>query len=173
MGDAYGYCSLLICLTCLPDSCGVCVRLSAQCDYKALLLEVDDAYRTWRNNTLVMFGGADSYIKQKSAFDFLETKRTTMKFKSFEAKVGWLRLSSRGVRSANGTRFSTHNLGSIYSPDAFISFLIHLFHNRPCCAVNMDTCLNPGFHFWAHATDARCHAEANRTGRKVVGRRRY
>eukprot|EP00951_Prasinocladus_malaysianus_P048069 scaffold654286_cov62-Prasinocladus_malaysianus.AAC.1 len=64
------------------------VSLTLQCDLKALVTKVDEAFRTWRGETLVLFAGADRYIEQKSAFDFLETKRTNIKFASFEAKVG-------------------------------------------------------------------------------------
>jgi pimeloyl-ACP methyl ester carboxylesterase len=59
-----------------------------QCDLKALVSKVDEVYENWRAETLVLFGGSDSYVSQQSAFDFLDTKRTSMKIQTFEAKVG-------------------------------------------------------------------------------------
>ena len=59
-----------------------------QCDFKALCTKVDEEFCTWRGDSLVLFGGADRYIPQKTAFDFLETKRTCIKIQTFEAKVG-------------------------------------------------------------------------------------
>ena len=59
-----------------------------QCDFKELCAKVDDEFCTWRGDSLVLFGGADRYIPQKTAFDFLETKRTCIKIQTFEAKVG-------------------------------------------------------------------------------------
>lgn len=68
-----------------PDLClPACL---AQCDLKALVSKVDEVYENWRTDTLVLFGGSDSYIPQQSAFDFLETKRTCIKIQTFEAKV--------------------------------------------------------------------------------------
>eukprot|EP00873_Tetraselmis_striata_P041335 jgi/Tetstr1/461599/TSEL_006700.t1 len=59
-----------------------------KCDLKELVSTVDELYESWRTDTLVLFGGSDSYITQQSAFDFLETKRTCIKIQTFEAKVG-------------------------------------------------------------------------------------
>lgn len=65
----------------------VLLGMQLQCDFKSLCEKVDNLYRTWRGETLVLFGGADRYIDQKTAFDFLETKRTSIKIKTFEARV--------------------------------------------------------------------------------------
>uniref|UniRef100_A0A061QYM8 Haloalkane dehalogenase n=1 Tax=Tetraselmis sp. GSL018 TaxID=582737 RepID=A0A061QYM8_9CHLO len=73
------------------DDAGANEALAAaldKCDLKALLEKVDEGFRSWRKDTLVLFGGSDRYLEQKSVFDFLETKRTCIKLQTFEAKVG-------------------------------------------------------------------------------------
>jgi hypothetical protein len=52
-----------------------------------LMSQVDDGYRTWRKPSLLLFGASDPFISVKSAFDFLESKRTNMRLATASAKV--------------------------------------------------------------------------------------
>ena len=57
------------------------------------MYQVDDGYRTWRKPSLLLFGASDPFISVKSAFDFLESKRTNMRLATASAKV---RVGTRG-----------------------------------------------------------------------------
>ncbi|GBF97090.1 haloalkane dehalogenase-like [Raphidocelis subcapitata] len=51
-------------------------------------MQVDDAYTRWRQPTLLLWGSNDPFMDARSAFDFLETKRTNMKTTTVAAKLG-------------------------------------------------------------------------------------
>ena len=63
-------------------------KMMEGCDYDALLDQVDEGFRTWRNDSLVAFGTSDYYIKWETASEWLEDKRTSMKFYTFTDKMG-------------------------------------------------------------------------------------
>eukprot|EP00879_Flechtneria_rotunda_P020475 GHRR01021543.1.p1 GENE.GHRR01021543.1~~GHRR01021543.1.p1 ORF type:complete len:255 (+),score=70.96 GHRR01021543.1:187-951(+) len=59
-----------------------------QLDFPALLKAVDEGYRTWRKPSLLLFGANDPFVPVKSAFEFLDTKRTNMRLVTATAKLG-------------------------------------------------------------------------------------
>lgn len=42
--------------------------------FPALVSRVDDAYRTWRRPSLLLFGANDPFVDTRVALEFLETK---------------------------------------------------------------------------------------------------
>lgn len=57
-------------------------------DFGALCKAVDDGYTVWRKPALLVWGNKDPFIDVQNAFDFLNTKRTSMKMAQFTAKLG-------------------------------------------------------------------------------------
>jgi fermentation-respiration switch protein FrsA (DUF1100 family) len=58
-------------------------------DFPALLKRVDEGYLTWRKPSLLLFGSSDQFVPFKSVFEWLDSKRTSMKLASnVEAKLG-------------------------------------------------------------------------------------
>lgn len=54
-------------------------RTLEKLDWKQLLAEVDETFRTWRTEGLIIPGGADPLIKLDEPFQWLESKRTCLK----------------------------------------------------------------------------------------------
>lgn len=48
---------------------------------------MDEAYARWRAPSLLLFGSEDPFVGVRSAFEFLETKRTTMQTTTVPAKA--------------------------------------------------------------------------------------
>ncbi|KAK9823169.1 hypothetical protein WJX72_000799 [[Myrmecia] bisecta] len=59
-----------------------------QVDFPALLQRVDEGYNTWRKPALLVFGSDDPFIDIRTAFDFLDSKRTNMRLAQLQAKLG-------------------------------------------------------------------------------------
>ncbi|KAF8067235.1 choline monooxygenase [Scenedesmus sp. PABB004] len=57
-------------------------------DFPALLRQVDEGYRTWRKPSVLLFGANDPFVNVKSAFEFLDSKRTNMRLVTASAKLG-------------------------------------------------------------------------------------
>lgn len=53
----------------------------------ALLAEVNEACRSWRKPTLLLFGQNDPFIAMKTVFDFLEDKRTNFELAQLSTRV--------------------------------------------------------------------------------------
>lgn len=55
--------------------------------------QVDAGFQRWRAPSLLLFGNDDPFVDVRSAFEFLETKRTSMQTTTVPAKVraglGW------------------------------------------------------------------------------------
>lgn len=64
-------------------------------DFKSLLSRVDEGYRTWRVPSLVMHGSKDPFISIREVFDWLESKRTTMRMQQLEGAAVRIILSIR------------------------------------------------------------------------------
>lgn len=69
----------------------------AQLDFGALLKAVDDGFRSWRQPSLVLFGANDPFVDVKSAFAFLDSKRTSMRMVTATAKLGHMPQVGGGV----------------------------------------------------------------------------
>lgn len=82
-----------------------------QVDYPALLQKVDETYCDWRKPALLIFGGADPFINLGSVFEFLESKRTCMRFATMTAKASSpcddLNLEDVCTKIANNNFFTT------------------------------------------------------------------
>jgi hypothetical protein len=71
-----------------PAASAAVVATLAGVDWQPLLSKVDEGYSKWRKQSLLLFGADDPFISVKSAFDFLESKRTNMRIATASAKVG-------------------------------------------------------------------------------------
>lgn len=72
-----------------PAASAAIYRIMENTDFPALLAEVDEEFRTWRNESLVIHGGADTFLDLKGTLDWLDSKRTCMRMATgIEAKVG-------------------------------------------------------------------------------------
>lgn len=57
-------------------------------DWKALLGDVDEAFRTWKTPGLVATSTSDPFLKTNEAFEWLDSKRTCLRGQAIDAKVG-------------------------------------------------------------------------------------
>ncbi|MEW5309692.1 MAG: hypothetical protein WDW38_001558 [Sanguina aurantia] len=71
-----------------PAASAAITAIMEKVDYPKLIAEVDEGFRTWRQPTVMLFGGSDTFITTASAFEFLEDKRTNMKVMNATAKLG-------------------------------------------------------------------------------------
>jgi pimeloyl-ACP methyl ester carboxylesterase len=69
-------------------SAALAATLEAVGDWKTLLRDVDEAMRTFRARALVVPGSADPFSDLKSTFEWLESKRTTMRLENLEGRAG-------------------------------------------------------------------------------------
>lgn len=60
---------------------------SLKVDFGPLCKSVDEGYTSWRKPALLVWGNKDPFVDVQNAFDFLNTKRTSMKMAQFTAKV--------------------------------------------------------------------------------------
>lgn len=70
-----------------PAASAAISHIMEKVEFTKLLNKVDDGYRTWRTPSLLLFGANDPFVSVQSVFDFLESKRTTMKMVTASAKV--------------------------------------------------------------------------------------
>lgn len=71
-----------------PAASAAIAATMAQLDWNGLLKAVDDGFRTWRKPSLLLFGANDPFVNVQNAFDFLDSKRTSMRLVTATAKVG-------------------------------------------------------------------------------------
>ena len=72
-----------------PSAAAAVHATMEQLDWNNLLSQVDDAFISWKNPSLLIHGTADQFLDLRGALEWLETKRTTMKMASgIEAKLG-------------------------------------------------------------------------------------
>lgn len=72
-----------------PAKSAVIEEIMSGLDFQALLTEVDEGFRTWRQPSLVLFGTSDTFLNIKEVLEWLESKRTSMKMSyGVEAKLG-------------------------------------------------------------------------------------
>lgn len=90
-------------------------------DWQPLLNKVDEGYSKWRKPSLLLFGADDPFISVKSAFDFLESKRTNMRIATASAKVGGRAMGEQDV------------VVSCLTPQAFGWVLLHT-HGAGCAS---------------------------------------
>ena len=57
-------------------------------DYEDLVDRIDQGFRTWRKESLVAFGTSDFYVDWNTASEWLEDKRTNIRFFTFSDKMG-------------------------------------------------------------------------------------
>ena len=71
-----------------PEASAAIAAIMDRVDFKSLCQSVDDGFRTWKKDSVLLFGANDRYLESKIAYDFLETKRTNMRMVSLDARVG-------------------------------------------------------------------------------------
>ncbi|KAL4857953.1 hypothetical protein ACK3TF_001924 [Chlorella vulgaris] len=72
-----------------PAASAAIAAIMERVDFPALLKRVDEGYLTWRKPSLLLFGSSDQFVPFKSVFEWLDSKRTSMKLASnVEAKLG-------------------------------------------------------------------------------------
>jgi len=71
-----------------PAATAAVATIVDKCDFSALVKRVSSGYQLWRKPSVLLFGGADPFVKVKDVFDFLDDKRTNMKVISSPAKLG-------------------------------------------------------------------------------------
>ncbi|KAL3139633.1 hypothetical protein ABBQ38_003949 [Trebouxia sp. C0009 RCD-2024] len=59
-----------------------------QVDFPSLLAEVNEACRSWRKPSLLLFGQNDPFIPITTVFDFLEDKRTNFELAQLSTRMG-------------------------------------------------------------------------------------
>ncbi|KAI8464082.1 MAG: cytidylyltransferase family-domain-containing protein [Monoraphidium minutum] len=69
-------------------SAAVWATMDAMPAWGDLVGRIDEGFRRWKQPSLLLFGSNDPFVDTRSAFDFLETKRTTMKTTTIAAKLG-------------------------------------------------------------------------------------
>ena len=78
-------------------------------DFPALLREVDDGFQRWRKPSVLLFGGPyDPWLNAKSAFEFLDSKRTNMRLVTASAKVRTSGTHSGARRALGRARVQQH-----------------------------------------------------------------
>jgi len=72
-----------------PAASAAVYKTMENVDFPALLKRVDEGYCTWRNPSLLIHGGGDTFLDLKGSLTWLESKRTCMRMATgIEAKLG-------------------------------------------------------------------------------------
>lgn len=72
-----------------PAASAAVAATMACVDFPALLARVDDGYQAWRKPALVLHGANDQFLDMKTAFEWLDSKRTCIRLATgIEDKLG-------------------------------------------------------------------------------------